>query len=942
MIIWTSSLNGRHLLPSGQWNRDFFEKTTLTKLGVEIHLGHGGQPCPHHYWDWEDTDTVGQSGASSTMGTPGDGEARDTNSDRLHAAPQTEVLQEVDDMGEKDVFIEAEFPAAGKESPEANILPMGKTRLTVVDTSGVHTMLIWFCQCTDARKKDTQLFEMGLFPASFARLKTAFTFALLDGFILDNLECGTSAMNYYSKLRRITSSAFPHLVPDRYWELMRVARQWRQLKLLKWNGFGHERRNLKDGELALFCTACSQPGINATLPKEDDKTMPGWLYSRMLVIDSNFKAEHLHPAHPEDEIFKRVKDYTLCNALGHNTDGLLRALMFYDVNCQYNKYLGRRVEESPHLTIPSRMDIIPGIGLWHVHGHQDKCFVWYASNFIPGAGRIDGEIMEMLWATLNIISPSARGMSTPHRQECLNYQMNDCNFMKMICMGLFLSQKYKKAKCGVAKSCKAFNKLNDAADPEILHKGGCWVLKNIVAIALTMDARRMGRHPTETQTLDMAHRRIRLQHSIDEFVAGAARYLREEYDADDRIPDMDMEFLDNDGDDGSGSGDEDADGSSPRANRPRTVFRPKFAVIPLPSNLGIDRFESSKGADGLGNLLVDNESESYERALDDTEPQFTAVTTDSSKEVDVEGCSAYLYSMVWLAKSQVTTTWAWAQVHLVEWVINLNSMIYKKCRSQLSNLWAEQLLEKYLGVGEKRSESQADPNTRGQRNSTLPWFWSLDVQGDSDFILGCMPTRIQVYRVHWLQTKALCYAIRQAQLYRQLAEDAHARFAEMDCCYDLILFVWHLVWEAERFVFLFINMCATSNTSPALPEYLNEVMKMLMSWQMGMMDDDGLFQQFHTHQFDMLSNYTGTMRNRWYEAGPDPLLTNLRVVIRDDLEEFGTKLGDWLSDKMEDGQLALDAMACIESPVDDLHDAIAAFQQLLDPGRVKHERGGSL
>jgi hypothetical protein len=54
---------------------------------------------------------------------------------------------------------------------------------------------------------------MGMFPASFNRPKTAFTFAVLDDFLLDNLECGTSAMNYYSKLRRMTSSVFPHLVP---------------------------------------------------------------------------------------------------------------------------------------------------------------------------------------------------------------------------------------------------------------------------------------------------------------------------------------------------------------------------------------------------------------------------------------------------------------------------------------------------------------------------------------------------------------------------------------------------------------------------------------------------------------------------------------------------------------------------------------------------------
>ncbi|KAG1855625.1 hypothetical protein DFJ58DRAFT_716195 [Suillus subalutaceus] len=87
----------------------------------------------------------------------------------------------------------------------------------------------------------------------------------------------------------MTTSVFPHLVPDRYRELMRVARQWRKLKLLKWNGFGHENKDTKPGDLALFCLACPQPGIN--------------LYSRSLVMDGNFKAEHLHAANPDDEVY---------------------------------------------------------------------------------------------------------------------------------------------------------------------------------------------------------------------------------------------------------------------------------------------------------------------------------------------------------------------------------------------------------------------------------------------------------------------------------------------------------------------------------------------------------------------------------------------------------------------------------------------------------------
>ncbi|KAG1883105.1 hypothetical protein F4604DRAFT_1541552, partial [Suillus subluteus] len=68
----------------------------------------------------------------------------------------------------------------------------------------------------------------------------------------------------------------------------------------------------------------------------------------------------------------------------------------YNVNCQYNKHLQHQVWESPHLTIPPSMEITPEIGLWHMHGHQEKCYVRYASNFILGAARIDGEIMETL------------------------------------------------------------------------------------------------------------------------------------------------------------------------------------------------------------------------------------------------------------------------------------------------------------------------------------------------------------------------------------------------------------------------------------------------------------------------------------------------------------------------------------------------------------------
>ncbi|KIK39199.1 hypothetical protein CY34DRAFT_38924, partial [Suillus luteus UH-Slu-Lm8-n1] len=64
------------------------------------------------------------------------------------------------------------------------------------------------------------------------------------------------------------------------------------------------------------------------------------------------------------------------------------------------------------------------------------------------------------------------------------------------------------------------------------------------------------------------------------------------------------------------------------------------------------------------------------------------------------------------------------------------------------------LLEKYLPLKKedlKASSVVADPNARGQRDTTHSWFWSLDVQGDT----SGNDWMTEFYRVNWLWTKAL-------------------------------------------------------------------------------------------------------------------------------------------------------------------------------------------
>jgi hypothetical protein len=92
----------------------------------------------------------------------------------------------------------------------------GNTMLTIIDRSGVFEMEAVFCVCSKDANCDKLLLQIGLFPATFISIKTVFTFAVLDDFLKDNLECKTTAQQYYAKLQSMTSKMFPDLVPVRF------------------------------------------------------------------------------------------------------------------------------------------------------------------------------------------------------------------------------------------------------------------------------------------------------------------------------------------------------------------------------------------------------------------------------------------------------------------------------------------------------------------------------------------------------------------------------------------------------------------------------------------------------------------------------------------------------------------------------------------------------
>ena len=79
-----------------------------------------------------------------------------------------------------------------------------------------------------------------------------------------------------------------------------MARQWHLLKTLKWTSNEIGTWAPVQGGLALFCPACPQPGIN--VPVTADTDFSHWKYTRTVVMDGNFKAEHMHCRAPEDDV----------------------------------------------------------------------------------------------------------------------------------------------------------------------------------------------------------------------------------------------------------------------------------------------------------------------------------------------------------------------------------------------------------------------------------------------------------------------------------------------------------------------------------------------------------------------------------------------------------------------------------------------------------------
>ena len=156
--------------------------------------------------------------------------------------------------------------------------------LTIIHTTGIHLVDIWFCGCNQASNHGDhiqQLLQCDWFPTTTTNPQTVATYALLEYAHIISVQSKLSLYNYYISIEILTDATYTSGIKvctqqhwnqpakictkNCYWEFLRMVQMWHHLHLLKWGRRAHAETSVNrtsPGELTILCSACPHPNIN--------------------------------------------------------------------------------------------------------------------------------------------------------------------------------------------------------------------------------------------------------------------------------------------------------------------------------------------------------------------------------------------------------------------------------------------------------------------------------------------------------------------------------------------------------------------------------------------------------------------------------------------------------------------------------------------------------
>ncbi|KAJ7933057.1 hypothetical protein B0H13DRAFT_2307333 [Mycena leptocephala] len=212
---------------------------------------------------------------------------------------------------------------------------LGKKKFTLIDVTGIHNVAVQFCQCDSRITHRQQLMRACWWPATARDPSTCATFGVLRLFQNMNSLGKISGFHFLRSLELLTNADGLNPPANRRRAFMYIVRQHCMMEMMKRAGRAHAEsgvRGTAQGELALACRACPQPGKN--LPEGWDKidwsTMPEDLrykYFLFLAQDCNFRLINR-------DISTEARDPIIDDGLG-----------YFCNRAEYKKYIAEHVGE---------------------------------------------------------------------------------------------------------------------------------------------------------------------------------------------------------------------------------------------------------------------------------------------------------------------------------------------------------------------------------------------------------------------------------------------------------------------------------------------------------------------------------------------------------------------------------------------------------------------
>ncbi|KAJ7906822.1 hypothetical protein B0H13DRAFT_1880221 [Mycena leptocephala] len=383
----------------------------------------------------------------------------------------------------------------------------------VVNSHTIDEVGLDYCNCSRSKPHAIQLLRMCWYPATGTNPRSAAMFAALNRFNLMSLESKCSAYEFYNSLAQETDNTGLEPSRERYEELLRMTRQWQNLHLLKRAGRGHDPAEdrigaTKEGECALLCPACPQPGKNLPTGWENVPLDKEFLYALFITIDTNFCLKRRDVSSEDKDpglgngwlFFGEVKKYmaylgvhwdqkqeSTCVAhdtvdkpdresLGTASSGigtvdcarhnmkrpsgvgdlqkgerlagtpLKRLYVSYDIACQWHKNIAERMKifDSEIQFKEGEKFVVFLVPKFHLPVYIELCNLLFSFNLTPYVGRTDGEAPERGWADANRLSNSTSVSGPGARRDALDIHFQDWNWKKIVGLGRTLLERIQK------------------------------------------------------------------------------------------------------------------------------------------------------------------------------------------------------------------------------------------------------------------------------------------------------------------------------------------------------------------------------------------------------------------------------------------------------------------------------------------------------------------